>query len=78
MTTITLELPERIAREAQSAGLLEPGRLTEVLEGALRQEAAREFLGYSAKVLESGVTPLTESEVMAEVKAARDARRARQ
>lgn len=75
MTTIKLTLPERIAKEAQSAGLLEPERLAEVLEDALRQEAAKEFLGYSEKIRSGGAALLSEDEIMAEVKAARKARR---
>lgn len=78
MATVKLELPERIAREAQSAGLLEPERLAVVLEEALRQEAAKEFLGYSEKIHSGDAPMLSEDEVMAEVKAVRAARRNRE
>lgn len=75
MTTVKLELPERIAKEAQSAGLLEPERLAHVLEEALRREAAEEFFAYSEKLRKAGAPTMSEDEVMAEVKAARENRR---
>lgn len=77
MTTIKVDLPKRLASEAKSAGLLEPERIAMVLEEALRKDVIEEFRSYSEKFRASGVAPLTEEEVMAEVKAAREERKRR-
>lgn len=43
MTTleVKLDLPDRLAREAQAAGLLTPKALRELLKDAMRRRAAR-------------------------------------
>lgn len=75
MTTVTVELPEALAEKAAAAGLLESGTLAPILEEALRRKEAAEMFEYADAFSRSGVTPLTEEEVMAEVKAARAERR---
>jgi len=37
----SIELPDRLVREARDAGLLAPAALAELLENGLRQQAAR-------------------------------------
>jgi len=77
MTTISLELPESIAVKAEEAGLLQAGRMAQILEQELRREAAKRFADYSRRFREAGGIMLSEEEVMAEVKAMRAENRER-
>ncbi|GAA4339111.1 hypothetical protein GCM10023144_36970 [Pigmentiphaga soli] len=74
MTTLELklDLPERLAREAQAAGLLTPKALRELLRDAVRRRAAQTLLAGAAR---SGSKPLSMREIQAEVNAVRQARR---
>lgn len=71
MPTVTIELPEDIAKAAKSAGLLESRHLALILKDALRNKAAQEILEYSEELRRDGITLMSEDEIMAEVKAAR-------
>ena len=51
--TIKLDLPEAMVKEAQDSGLLESGRLVELLTEELRRERARKDLGRMLKQLHS-------------------------
>jgi len=77
MTTleVKLELPDRLAREAQAAGLLTPKALRELLKDAMRRQAARTLLAGAARATKSGSKPLSLKEIQAEVNAVRRARR---
>jgi len=71
MTTITFELPEDVAVKAKAAGLLQAGRMAQLLEQELKREAVQQFADYSRQFREAGGIQLSEEEVMAEVKAMR-------
>ena len=77
MTTLELKLnlPDRLAREAQAAGLLTPEALSDLLKDAMRRRAAQALLAGAARASASGSTPLSMDEIQAEVKAVRKTRK---
>lgn len=77
MTTLTIDLPEKLAREAQAAGLLSPEALAEILEEAVRRQAGRRLVESARRIHAAGVPPMSDDEIVAEVRAVRAERRAR-
>lgn len=78
MTELEVTLPDRLAREAREAGLLNPKAIKALLREAVRRRTAtREFLAIANRVAEAGVPPMTEDEIQAEIDAVRKARRRR-
>lgn len=77
MTTLELklELPERLAREAESAGLLTPKALARLLKDEMQRRAAQQLLAGARRASESGSTPLSMKAIQAEVNSVRQARR---
>ena len=66
---LSLQLPDRLAREAQEAGLLAPEALTEMLESGLRQKAAERIR--AARAMPGGgqsLSPAQLQKVVAEVR----------
>lgn len=53
------------------------GAIQRLLEEAMRREAGRELLAIAESVHAPGIVPMSDEEVVAEVKAARAERRAR-
>lgn len=78
MTTleVKLDLPDRLAREAQAAGLLTPQALARLLRDAMRKQAAQTLLAGAARASRAGSKPLSMDEIQAEVNAVRRARKA--
>lgn len=79
MTTLELklQLSDRLAREAQAAGLLTPQALADLLKDAMRRRAAQTLLAGAARATASGSTPLSMAELQSEVNAVRKARRSK-
>ena len=79
MTTLelTLDLPDRLAREAQAAGLLTPRALSRLLRQAMQRRAAQALLAGAARATASGSKVLSMKEIQAEIDAVRRVRRAR-
>jgi hypothetical protein len=79
MTTlqVTLDLPDRLAREAQAVGLLTPQALSRLLKGAMRRRAGQALLAGAARATQAGSRPLSMRLIQAEVNAVRRARKAR-
>lgn len=79
MTTleVKLDLPDRLAREAQAAGLLTPKALREMLKDAMRRRAAQTLLAGAARGSAASAKPLSMKEIQAEVSAVRRERRAK-
>ena len=78
MTKVQIELPDATAEAAQAAGLLTSEALDRLLSSALRRLRAGDMLLSTAdEVAAAGVPPMSEVEIRAEVKAAREARRHR-
>ena len=79
MTTLEFKvnLSDRLAREAQAAGLLTPQALTSLLKDAMRRRAAQTLLAGAARATAAGSKPLSMDEIQAEVNAVRCARRSK-
>lgn len=77
MTTleVKLDLPDRLAREAQAAGLLTPQALAGLLRDAMRKQAAQTLLAGAARASRAGSKPLSVEEIQAEVNAVRRSRK---
>jgi len=79
MTTLELKvsLSDRLAREAQAAGLLTSRALATLLKGAMRRRAAQALLSGAARATAAGSKPLSMDEIQAEVDEVRQTRRAK-
>ena len=79
MTTleVTLDLPDRLAREAQAARLLTPSALSRLLRQAMQRRAAQALLAGAARATATGSQVLSMKEIQAEIDAVRRVRRAR-
>ena len=79
MTTleVTLDLPDRMAREAQAAGLLTPRALRELIKQAIQRRSAQALLAGAARATDAGSKRLPLREIQSEVMAARADRRAK-
>jgi len=77
MTTLELKLnlPDRLAREAQAAGLLTPEALSDLLKDAMRRRAAQALLAGAERASKAGSKPLAMDEIQSEVNAVRRTRR---
>ena len=78
MTTLelTLNLPDELASKAQAAGLLNSEAIEKLLREQLRKQAGQELRVMLDKVDTSGIPPMTEDEIQAEIEAYRAERRA--
>ncbi len=78
MTTLelTLNLPDELASKAQAAGLLNSEAIEKLLREQLRKQAGQELGVMLDKVRASGIPPMTEDEVQAEIDSFRAERRA--
>jgi hypothetical protein len=77
MTTVQINLPDELARDAQAAGLLTPEALEQMLREQLRKRAGEELRAMWARRPAEELTPETEQEIVAEVRAVRAERRKR-
>lgn len=77
MTTLKLNLPDELAQRAQSAGLLTDAAIQQLLEEAIRRDAGRRLLEVGKRLHAANIAPMSDEEVVAEVKAVRAARRDR-
>ena len=77
MTELTVTLPDDLAKKAKAAGLLSSEGIERALRDALKREAGRKFLEISREMRSSGLPPMTEEEIQAEIDAVRAARRAK-
>ena len=77
MTTleVKLNLPDKLASQAQAAGLLNSDAIGKLLADALRSNAYDEFLSVAERVEAAGVAALSPEEIEAEIKACREERR---
>ena len=77
MITLEIKLPDALAKEARSAGLLTPEALELMLRDAMRLRAADRLRTAMERMAKADVPPMTESEIQAEIDAVRAERRAR-
>lgn len=77
MTTLELKLslPDRLAEEAQAAGLLTPEAIESMLRETLRRQHVEELRHAMATLAAADIPPMSIEEIEAEVKAYRNERR---
>ncbi len=71
MFVLELSLPDRLAKDAQAAGLLTPEAVERLLSEELRRRALNDLLKVADRVRDSGIPPMSMEEINAEVKAYR-------
>ena len=78
MTTLELKLnlPNRLAREAEAAGLLTPQASSRLLKDAVQKQAAKVLLDGAARASTLGGKPMSMKKIQSEVNAVRADRRA--
>ena len=76
MTTLKLNLPDELARRAQSAGLLSEAAIQKLLEEAVRRKSGRRLLEIAERLHAAKIPPMTDEQIVADVKAVRAERRA--
>jgi hypothetical protein len=72
---VKLELPDPLAKEAETTGLLEPQALQALLREAVRNRRIARLAEARRKIAAAGIPPMTPEEIEAEIKAYRDERR---
>ena len=73
---LTLDLPDRVAREADAAGLLSAAAIARLVRAEIRRQAAERLRAGAARVNAAGIEPMSFAEIQKEVDAVRKARRA--
>ena len=76
MSEIVLTLPDDLATEAKEMGLFSPSLAASIFRSELRRRRVNRLFATMDRLAEVG-EPMSEEEVMAEVKAAREERRKR-
>jgi len=76
MATIQISLPDDLLEDVNALGLLEPSKLEELLRNEIRERAFDRLLSIADKLTAAGVEPMSEEEVVAEVRAFRAAHHA--
>lgn len=71
MTTVEIELPDELARQAKEAGLLAPEKLESLLRDQLRKRAGEALHEIWERMPAEEVTPEIEQEIVTAVRAAR-------
>ena len=77
MTTISIELPDELAEEARSQGLLAARAVEAMIRDALRRRAGRELLDAAKELAAAEFPAMTLAEIQREVDAVRAERRRR-
>jgi hypothetical protein len=72
---VKLDLPDSLAKEATSLGLLEPQALQALLRDAVRNRRIARLTQAREKIAAAGIPPLTMEEIEAEIDADRAQRR---
>ncbi|MGE3103651.1 MAG: hypothetical protein AB7F83_08985 [Lysobacterales bacterium] len=75
MTRITLSLPDELAQQAESAGLLSSSAVATMLREQLRRQAGLGLRELMERMPREELTPEIEQEIVAEVRAYRAERR---
>lgn len=77
MTTLTIDLPDNLAKEAKDAGLLDPNVIETMLRENLRRRAIDGLFDAADKLAAANFPPMTMDEIQAEVNAVRAQRKQR-
>ena len=78
MTELVVKLPDELAQRATNAGLLSDSAIQRLLEEAMRRQAGQRLLEVVERLHAAGIEPMSEDEIVAEVKAARAERGVRE
>ena len=76
MTTLRLTLPDRLAREADAAGLLKPNVIKRLLRTEIRRQRVDKLFRAADRLAAVNLPPLTQAEIETEIQAVRAKRRA--
>ncbi len=71
MTTVKIELPDQLVREAKRAGLLAPETIEKLLRERLRAERVERLREARRKLATEPLEPMTPEEIQAEIDAYR-------
>lgn len=74
-TELKLTLPDSLVREAEASGLLTPEAIETLLREEIRRRRVNQLFEAADRLANLDAPPLTESEVEAEIEAARRSRR---
>lgn len=74
MTTLTIDLPDNLVKEAKDAGLLAPEAMEAMLREQLRRRAVDGLFAAADKLAAAHFPPMTMEEIQAEVDAVRGKR----
>ena len=74
-TELKLTLPDSLAREAEASGLLTPEAIETLLREEIRRRRVNQLFETADRLANLDMPPLTESEIEAEIEAARRSRR---
>lgn len=77
MLQVKLDLPDSLAKEASTLGLLEPQALQTMLREAVRRRRIARLIEARERVAAAGIPPLTMEEIQAEIEADRNERRSK-
>ena len=77
MTSITIDLPDDLAREVEGAGLLAPKAIEDLVRAELRSRHLREFLRVADELAAKKLPRMSMDEIQAEVNTVRRSRRDR-
>lgn len=75
MTTLKLTLPERLAREADAAGLLSPNAIKRLLRAEIRRQRVEKLFRAADRLAAVDVPPLSPADIQTEIQAVRAKRR---
>lgn len=75
MSEVVLNLPDSLAKEAEANGLLRPEFIESLLRAEIRRRRVNKLFAAADRLVELDMSPLTESEVEAEIASARQSRR---
>ena len=78
MTTLEINLPDSLAKEAKAAGLLAPEAIERMVREAIRRRAMEELKQAMDRMAAVDGPVMTPQEIQEEIRAARAERRARE
>lgn len=77
MTTLTIDLPDNLVKEAKNAGLLAPDAIESMLRETLRRRAVNSLFTAADKLAAANLPPMTMEEIQEEVNVVRAQRKQR-
>jgi len=77
MTTLTIDLPDNLVKEAKNAGLLAPDAIESMLRETLRRRAVNGLFAAADKLAAADFPPMTMNEIQEEVNTVRAQRKQR-